>query len=172
MASNRLLMPRDDGSASICAEALLVGGSAADMVETVGAGHILLADRADESEAFRGAMTGRGAWADMGAMSNRVRTFPFSQSVYRQRRALRRQTQTLARSDTCAPSSPNEERAENFPGSLRFAQSASGQAVMNRSPSAREAGRVRKSARRGCADDHRGEAGVQGPVPEGTGRAA
>ena len=66
------------------------GRSAIDMFETLKAGHILLADRAYDSDALRNTMTERGAWANIRAMPNRVKTFPFSPWVYRQRNAVER----------------------------------------------------------------------------------
>jgi transposase len=51
------------------------GRSAADMLDTVSNGEILLADRAYDSDALRAATTGRGAWANIkrcqGAWSSR-----------------------------------------------------------------------------------------------------
>ena len=64
------------------------GRSAADMFETLEAGHILRADRAYDSDALRNTMAERGAWANIRAMPNRVKTFPFSPWVYRQRNAV------------------------------------------------------------------------------------
>lgn len=46
------------------------GRSAADMLETVGPGNILLAGRAYDSDALREEMSGRGAWANIRAMPN------------------------------------------------------------------------------------------------------
>jgi len=66
------------------------GRSAADMFETLEAGHILLADRAYDSDGLRETMTARGAWANIKAMPNRVKTFPFSRWIYRQRNAVER----------------------------------------------------------------------------------
>ncbi|MGB3391189.1 MAG: IS5 family transposase [Pseudaminobacter sp.] len=66
------------------------GRSAADMFETLEAGHILLADRAYDSDALRTMMTERGAWANIRAMPNRVKTLSFSSWVYRQRNAVER----------------------------------------------------------------------------------
>lgn len=63
---------------------------AADMFETVEAGHILLADRFYDGDARRAAMAERGAWANIRAMTNRVSNFPFSAWVYRQRNAVER----------------------------------------------------------------------------------
>lgn len=74
------------------------GRSAAGMLETVEAGHILLADRAYDSDALRAEMAARGAWANVRAMPNRVKTFSFSAWVYRQRNSVERffkKTQTL-----------------------------------------------------------------------------
>ena len=50
------------------------GRSAADMLETVEAGSILLADRAYDSDGLRAAMAERGVWANIPAMPNRVKT--------------------------------------------------------------------------------------------------
>ena len=66
------------------------GRSAADLFETMEAGHILLADRAYDSDALRTAMAERGAWANIRAMPNRIKTFPFSMWVYRQRNEVER----------------------------------------------------------------------------------
>ena len=66
------------------------GRSAADMFDTVEAGHILLADRAYDGDALRAEMAERGAWANIRTMPNRVKTFPFSAWVYRQRNEVER----------------------------------------------------------------------------------
>ena len=66
------------------------GRSAADMFETLEAGHILLADRAYDGDALRAAMAERGAWANIRVMPNRVKIFPFSAWVYRQRNEVER----------------------------------------------------------------------------------
>lgn len=64
--------------------AAYVGG----MLDTVEPGNILLADRAYDSDALRDKMSARGAWANIRAMLNRVKTFAFSAWVYRQRNAV------------------------------------------------------------------------------------
>lgn len=66
------------------------GCSAADMPDTVGPGNILLADRAYDSDALRAKMSRRGAWANVRAMPNRVKTFAFSAWLYRQYDAVER----------------------------------------------------------------------------------
>jgi hypothetical protein len=48
------------------------------MFETTEAGHILLADRAYDSDALRTMIAERGAWANIRAMPNRIKTFSFS----------------------------------------------------------------------------------------------
>ena len=64
--------------------------AAADMFETLEAGHTLLVDRAYDSDALRAAMAERGTWANILAMPNRVKTFSFSGCVHRQRNAVER----------------------------------------------------------------------------------
>jgi hypothetical protein len=57
--------------------------SAADMLDTVGEGQILLADRAYDSDALGAAMTNRGAWANIKPMPRRVNVPAFSPWLYR-----------------------------------------------------------------------------------------
>ena len=66
------------------------GRSADDMFETVQAGHILLADRAYDSDRLRDDMKSRGAWACIKPMPNRVNIPSFSGWLYRQRNAVER----------------------------------------------------------------------------------
>jgi transposase len=66
------------------------GRSAADMLATVQAGHILLADRAYDSDALRQAMSERGAWANIKPMPGRRKTLLFSGWVYRWRNLVER----------------------------------------------------------------------------------
>ena len=47
------------------------GRAAADMFSTVQAGHILLADRAYDSDALRETLSKRGAWGNIRLKSNR-----------------------------------------------------------------------------------------------------
>ena len=48
------------------------GRSAADLLDSVEAGQILLADRGYDSDALRASMAERGAWANIKPMPNRV----------------------------------------------------------------------------------------------------
>jgi transposase len=66
------------------------GRSAADLLDSVGAGQILLADRAYDSDALRAAMAARGAWANIKPMPHRVNIPPFSAWLYRCRNLVER----------------------------------------------------------------------------------
>ncbi len=109
------------------------GRSAADMFETVQAGDILLADRAYDADALRAAMAERGAWVNIRAMPNRVKTFPFSAWVYRQRNAVERFFNKLKHSGPSPPATTSVTTTSSPPSNSL--QSASGCEVMSRSPS-------------------------------------
>lgn len=66
------------------------GRSAADMVAGIGAGQILLADRAYDSDGLRAALKERGAWANVKPMPNRKTVPAFSQFLYRYRNLVER----------------------------------------------------------------------------------
>ncbi len=66
------------------------GRSADDMIDTVAAGTIFLADRAYDSDALRDRLAARGAWANIRPMPNRINLPVFSPWVYRQRNAVER----------------------------------------------------------------------------------
>ena len=66
------------------------GRSAADMLDTVGGGQILLADRAYDSDALQAVMAGRGAWANIKQMPRRVHVPVFSPWRYRYRNLVER----------------------------------------------------------------------------------
>jgi transposase len=95
------------------------GRSAADMFETIEAGNILLADRAYDSDALRMVMEERGAWANIRAMPNRVKTFPFSPWVYRQRNAVERFFNKLKHFRAVA--TRYDKRDDNFLASVQLA---------------------------------------------------
>ena len=74
------------------------GRSAADMLDAVQAGQILLADRAYDSNALRETMTARGAWANIRPMAHRVERPPFQclrVSLQEPGRALLQQAQAF-----------------------------------------------------------------------------
>lgn len=66
------------------------GRSADDMLSSVQAGHILLADRAYDSDRLRADLKARGAWANVRAMPNRLSPPAFSRFLYRYRNAVER----------------------------------------------------------------------------------
>ena len=66
------------------------GRSAAEMLDTVGEGQILLADRAYDSDALRAAIANRGAWANVKPMPHRVNVPAFSSWLYRYRNLVER----------------------------------------------------------------------------------
>ncbi len=66
------------------------GRSATDLLETVKAGQILLADRGYDSDALRAAMVARDAWANIKPMPNRVNVPAFSPWLYRYRNLVER----------------------------------------------------------------------------------
>jgi transposase len=66
------------------------GRSASDMLETIGEGQILLADRAYDSDGLRRTLAERGAWANIKPMPNRVNVPAFSTFLYRFRNLVER----------------------------------------------------------------------------------
>jgi transposase len=66
------------------------GRSAADMLDTVGPGQTLLADRAYDSDALRQSLANRGASANVKPMPHRVNIPPFSSYLYRFRNLVER----------------------------------------------------------------------------------
>ena len=66
------------------------GRSAADMLDSVGPGQILLADRAYDSDALRQRLADRGAWANIKPISQRVNVPDFSPYFYRFRNLVER----------------------------------------------------------------------------------
>jgi len=66
------------------------GRSAADMLDGIGAGQILLADRAYDSDALRNTLAARGAWANVKPMPGRVNIPAFSAFLYRYRNLVER----------------------------------------------------------------------------------
>ncbi len=66
------------------------GKSAADMLEGLGEGQILLADRAYDSDALRAALNERGAWGNIKPMPGRVNVPAFSAFLYRYRNLVER----------------------------------------------------------------------------------
>jgi transposase len=66
------------------------GKSAVDMVGDIGAGQILLADRAYDSDALRKTLADQGGWANVKPMPGRVNIPAFSAFLYRYRNLVER----------------------------------------------------------------------------------
>ena len=66
------------------------GKSASDLLDRLGAGQTLLADRAYDSDALRERLAQRGAWANVKPMPGRVNIPPFSAFLYRYRNLVER----------------------------------------------------------------------------------
>jgi transposase len=66
------------------------GKSAADMLDGLGHGQILLADRAYDSNALRETLKARGAWVNIKPMPGRVNIPAFSAFLYRSRNLVER----------------------------------------------------------------------------------
>src|SRR3546814_6216378 len=66
------------------------GRSADDMLDGLGEGCVLLADRAYDSDAMRATLAARGAWACVKPMPNRKHIPAFSPFLYRYRNLVER----------------------------------------------------------------------------------
>jgi len=66
------------------------GRSASDLLDRLGAGQTLLADRAYDSDALRNRLAERGAWANVKPMPGRVNVPAFSSFLYRYRNLVER----------------------------------------------------------------------------------
>jgi transposase len=95
------------------------GRSAADMFDTVQAGHILLADRAHDSDALRHTLLERGAWGNIGLMPNRKNRPAFSAWLYRHRNAVERFFNKLKHFRAVA--TRYDKRDDNFLASVKLA---------------------------------------------------
>ena len=93
--------------------------SAADMFDTVQAGHTLLADRAYDSDALRDMLLKRGAWGNIKPMKGRNRKPPFSAWVYRRRNAVERFFNKIKHFRAVA--TRYDKRDDNFLASVKLA---------------------------------------------------
>ncbi len=66
------------------------GKSAADMLDRLGPGQVLLADRAYDSNALRQTVADQGVWANVQPRSTRVKKLAFSPFLYRYRNLVKR----------------------------------------------------------------------------------
>ena len=83
------------------------GRSAADMLDGLGEGDVLLGDRAYDSDAMRATLAARGAWACVKPMPNRKRIPAFSPFLYRYRNLVERFFSKLSISAPSPPATTN-----------------------------------------------------------------
>jgi transposase len=95
------------------------GRSADDMLDGLGEGCVLLADRAYDSDAMRNALAVRGAWACVKPMPNRKRIPAFSPFLYRYRNLVERFFSKLKYFRAVA--TRYDKRDDNFLASVQLA---------------------------------------------------
>ena len=95
------------------------GRSAADMLNGVGPGQILMADRAYDSDALRHSLSDRGAWANVKPMPRRIRVPAFSSFLYRYRNLVERFFNKLKHFRAIA--TRYEKRAANYLALVKLA---------------------------------------------------
>ena len=97
------------------------GRSAADMLERVGPGHILLADRAYDSDALRRSLKAREAWAKVKPLARRIDVPSFSPFLYRYRNLIERFFNKLKHYRAIA--TRYEKHADNYLALVKLAAS-------------------------------------------------
>ena len=95
------------------------GRSAVDMLDTIGEGDVLLADRAYDSDALRQMLAKRGAWANVKPMPNRKNIPAFSRFLYRYRNLVERFFSKLKHFRAIA--TRYEKHAENYLALIKLA---------------------------------------------------
>jgi transposase len=95
------------------------GRSADDMLSTLDAGQVLLADRAYDSDALRETLAERGAWANIRPMPGRKNIPAFSPFLYRYRNLVERFFNKLKHFRAVA--TRYDKNPENFLASVKLA---------------------------------------------------
>ena len=95
------------------------GKSAQDMLGSLKAGHILLADRAYDSDALRQTLSERGAWANVKPMPQRRNVPAFSAFLYRYRNLVERFFNKLKHFRAVA--TRYDKKPENYLASVKLA---------------------------------------------------
>ena len=103
------------------------GRSAADMLGSIQAGHILLADRAYDSDALRQTLAERGAWANVKPMPNRKNVPAFSSFLYRERNLVERFFNKLKHFRAVA--TRYDKRSDNYLAGVKLASARNLDAV-------------------------------------------
>lgn len=95
------------------------GRSADDMLASVQAGNILLADRAYDCDVLRETLAARGAWANVKPMPNRRKVPAFSSFLYRYRNLVERFFNKLKHFRAIA--TRYDKNPDNFLASIKLA---------------------------------------------------
>jgi transposase len=95
------------------------GRSAADMLRSIQAGAILLADRAYDADALRQGLAAQGAWANVKPMPHRRNVPAFSPFLYRYRNLVERFFNKLKHFRAVA--TRYDKRADNYLASIKLA---------------------------------------------------
>ena len=95
------------------------GRSGADMVDSVGVGQTLLADRGYDSDSLRESLCARGALANIRLMPNRKRRPAFDHELYKQRNLIERFFNKLKHFRAIA--TRYDKRDDNFLASVQLA---------------------------------------------------
>ncbi|MCB8878586.1 IS5 family transposase, partial [Acidisoma silvae] len=95
------------------------GRSAETMLTSIGAGDVLLADRAYDADALRAELARRGAWANIKPMPNRKNVPAFSAFLYRYRNLVERFFNRLKHFRAIA--TRYDKRDDNFLASVQLA---------------------------------------------------
>jgi len=102
----------------------LTGGQIADctqaeaLIDDLGEGDILLADKGYDSNAIRTKAAERGAWANIPPKTNRKESFSFSNWVYRQRNLVERFFNRIKHFRGIA--TRYDKRPENYLAAVKF----------------------------------------------------
>ena len=89
------------------------------MLDSLGQGDILLADRAYDSDALRQDLAARGAWANVKPMPNRLNLPAFSNRLYRYRNLVERFFNKLKHFRAVA--TRYDKRDDNFLAAVKLA---------------------------------------------------
>ena len=95
------------------------GRSAADMLDGLSNGQILLGDRAYDSDDLRRTLAARGAWANVKPMKGRKRVLAFSPFLYRERNLVERFFNKLKHFRAVA--TRYDKRDDNFLAGIKLA---------------------------------------------------